>query len=339
MKRKVRSMLFILTALISAAPAMADPIDPGTKAAATLGSTNLASLQNPDGGWFVTVGDTDCGAECVYGVPALGLISAYNFRRMASFRPAALKTLTTANTLVAIHDSAPACDAFLGTSSDRPIMADVALLLSLGTLTGDPKYSRAAKAWFTCVELAFPVAADRADDRIDNPFAQGKGLGAWDAAFDILAALKIQRGAETKYALAEAARVIARQPEWESEDPNCPGCQIRAKGLLLYVLWGQRGSSTALKNALLGWMADLVAAQDTGPGASSGSWFADTQTTAYAVLGLFTQGGPIETVGKRGVDFLRSMQNASGGFALGVGSTTEHTEVDSAAVWAMASEH
>jgi hypothetical protein len=319
----------VAVALVSAsAPAMADPIDPVTLAAAALASTHVAALQNVDGGWVPVVGDLDCGAGCLYGDVAYGLVAAYNFKRFAVLKPGAIATLTTANTLVAGYDAAPGCDL------DRPT-SDAAFLLSVGSLSGDPKYARVGKALLACVHGAFVTGPDRADALIATKGA----AGAADAAFDFVAGFKTAKNLDQRYALAEAQRIIARRADWD--DPDCLGCVLRAKGVLLHVYTPRAGSFTAADRVIMkGWVSDLLAAQNLTPGPSYGSWLGDTATTAHALLGLFVQSGvAIEELGKLGVQFIHSLQGADGSIEAGLSDATESIVTDAAAVWGMASEH
>jgi hypothetical protein len=321
-------------------PGVAGAGDSATKAALLAGGTRLVALQNPDGGWYWVVGDTDCGAgpgvSCpnTIGVTALGLVSAYAITKTPAFKTAALKS---ADYLVALHNAAPPCDGNATTGDDRPITADIAyLLLGAGRLSGSSKYPSGAKAWFQCVELDFPDAADRADNRIQRRIDQGIGnLGAWDAALDMRAALAFQTSKEGHYALAEAARIIARQGDWDYDDPDCAGCEILSKGLLVKTLWGKRASSAALATALKGWIADLVASQDP-----DGSWGGDTQTTAYAAMGLgIVDTSAAKAATKKAVVFLKAQQNLSGGFAISSSDPTEITEVDSEVLQFLADQY
>ena len=308
-------------------PALADPIDAVTLAAASLTGNHLAAIQNADGGWFREEGDTNCGDSCLYGKVAYPLLAAYNRKRYVALKPGAMATLATANTLVARYDAAPGCD------PDRST-ADAALLLSIGSLSGNVKYARVGKALLACVQTAFVTGLARANAQI------AKGTeGVIDAAYDFVVGFQTAKLLDQKYALAEAERIIARWADWN--DSNCLDCVIRAKGILLDVYTPRSGSFTpAAKAVMHGWVQDLLATQDLTPGPNYGSWFGDADTTAYALLGLFVQpDAAIEETGKLGVHFIRSLQDSDGRIVASHSDPTESIWTEAVVVWGMASEH
>jgi len=327
--RMVLSLILVFTtALASAAtPALADPIDPATLATAALTSNRVAVLQDADGGWVPVVGDADCSAGCLYGEVAYWLLAAYNHKRYAALKPGAIVTLKTANALVAEYDAGPGCD------PDRPA-SDAALLLSIGSLSADPKYGRVGKALLDCLHSIFPTGPSRADALI----ARGT-QAVTDAAFDFVAGYNTPRILVQRYALAEAQRIIARRADWN--DPGCPECVLRVKGLLLYMYTPRSGAFTAAERKIMQeWMSDLLRAQDLTPGPNYGSWFGNTATTAYAMMALFVPGGPVlEGLGKLGVSFLHSIQRPDGSLPASLGDATERILTDALAVGGMASEH
>lgn len=300
------------------------------------GGDRLVGLQNADGGWFFDVADPDCGlgpgVSCpnTFGVTALGLVDSFRVTHDPAHRDAAT---AAGDVLVAKHLASPACDANPLTSGDRPFTIDVVFLLDgIGRLPGHEKkaYRAVARDWFECVMEDFPNAADRADNRINGRIAQGlNNLGAWDAGLDIRAAIAVGKRA---YGRDETLEVIAREADWDVADPDCPGCELLSKGVLLLATDEINGDPT-IRAARASWRDDLLAAQ-----LPDGSWGGDTQITAYVVMGLAVvpQKPNVQEALKNAVDFLLAQQFLNGGFAVGVSSTDEVTEVDGEVLQALA---
>ncbi len=304
--------------------AASDPIRDALRA----GGDRLVALQNTDGGWFFTVGDSDCGfglgVSCpnTFGVTALGLVDSYRVvHDLAHLNAAVL----AGDALVAKHAAAPACDANPATSADRPFTVDLTFLLDgLGRVVGQngTVYRDVARDWFGCVMADFPNAADRADNRINGRIGQGlSNLGAWDASLDIRAALAV---GERQYALDEARRIVARQTDWDVADSDCPGCELLSKGLFLAATETLRNDADirAVRNQ---WKEDLLAVQ-----AADGSWGGDVQLTAYVVMGLSAtaQDPATQSAIDLAIAFLLSQQLSNGGFTVATSSTDENTEVN-----------
>ena len=342
MLKRIALLLSIVLAL--ATPVAAGSPDP-VRAAINAGADRLVSLQNGDGGWFFTVGDTNCGlgpfVSCpnTFGVTALGLTDSYQVTHDIDHLAAAART---ADALIAKHGAAPACDGNPATSADRPFTVDASFLTDIshlgkvGRIVGPAakkNYRDVAKAWFACVMADFPSAAARADNRIDGRIAQGlSNLGAWDASLDVRAAMDV---GEKAYALAEALQIVAREGDWDVTDPDCLGCEILSKGLFLAATHELQGNPV-IRNARNAWKTDLLESQ-----LSNGSWGDDTQTTAYVTMGLAatSQGNATKSAVSAAVAFLLSQQQSNGGFFVGVGSTDEVTEVDGEALQALAASH
>jgi hypothetical protein len=330
----------IAVVLLVATIAAASPGDP-VRSAIDGAADRLVALQNADGGWFWYVDDPDCGlgpgVSCpnLFGVISLGLVEAYRVTHEVADLLAAIEA---ADALVARHDDAPPCDGNPGTSADRPFtvdssfLVDVSLVGKVGKIAGQAAkkhYRKVARDWFACVKADFPSAADRADNRIDGRAAQGySNLGAWDASLDVRAALDV---GESDYAVAEALQVITRAPDWDVDDPDCPGCEILSKGLFLAATDELKGHHTIRDTRKL-WRDQLLALQ-----LPDGSWGGDTQTTAYVVMGLATmdQRHATRTAISKAVALLLSLRLPSGGFAVAVGDTAENNEVTSEVVQAL----
>lgn len=335
MKRSILAMLAVTTLSFLTAPFVeaADPI----KAALTAGGTHLANLQNADGGWFFIVGDTDCGAgpgvscQNTFGVTGLGLVDTWRITKKSNVKT---KALETGDALKARYSSA-GC-------TPLPITADVTFLVALSGITGDASFKNQGATTFSCIVAAFPVAADRADNRIDRRITQGlDNLGAWDAALDIVAALEVP--SKKPYALAELARVLSRQGDWDKDTiPNCIGCEILSKANLLRAMAPVKAATTQIKNKVAEYLSDVLDAQNI-PG--DGSWGGDTQITAYAVqaLDLYRLYGNAATKAavKAAIDAgsaaLLGQQLGNGGFDDGFGN--EVTEVNGEVLSALAAAH
>jgi hypothetical protein len=124
--------------------------------------------------------------------------------------------------------------------------------------------------------------------------------------------------------------VIERQPDWDVDDPQCPGCELLSRGLLLAAVYELRSNKT-IQKAMISWQNDLMAAQ-----LPNGSWLDDTQSTAYIVMGLARIGASaVRAAVARGRDFLLSLQLPSGGYAVAVTDTSENTEVNSEVMQAL----
>ncbi len=301
------------------------------------GGDRLVGLQNADGGWFFVVGSADCGlgagVSCpnTFGVTALGLLASFRVTRDADHLSAAQRA---ADALVAKQAAAPACDGNPATGADRPFTVDVSFLLDAFGRAQGPSgdaYRSAALAWFACVMADFPSAAARADNRINGRIGQGlNNLGAWDASLDVRAAVAV---GQSDYALDEARRIIARQADWDVDDTDCPGCHLLAKGLFIAAT-EELKQHQDIRAARERYRDDLLASA-----ATDGSWGGDTQTTAYAVMGLATmpEGNAAQAAVAQAVGFLLSMQHPDGGFGVGTGfETTEVTEVDGEVLQALA---
>jgi hypothetical protein len=336
----IRTCSVLVTALFLllswAVPPAADAADP-IKTALRNGGERLIDLQNADGGWFFTVGDTDCAGNTVppeisckntFGVTAQGLVSAYRVTRAASMRNAARDT---GDALLARYSAAPACDDNVGTAADRPVTADIAFLVSLSGIAKTPVYKKAAAARFACITGDFPDGADRAAERINNRVGQGlDSLGAWDAALDIRAAVAVK---SKKYAIQEAKAVIgpALTAIWDVDDPQCPGCEVLGRGLLLAAL-APLDSDKTIRTTINDYRDDLLALQQP-----DGSWNGDTQITAYVVIGLtaIKQNAAIRQAVNEAVTYLLARQNGTGGFDVMTTDTSEITEVDSEVLQAL----
>ena len=336
------TVLFVAVTLALLAVVGAEAADP-IKASLISGGNNLAGLQNSDGGWFFVVGDTDCGAgpgvSCpnTFGVTALGLVDAYRITKKSLLKT---KALETGDALKAKFAAGPACDGNPSTDADRPFTVDVTFLVELSKIAADASYKQTGVAWFGCVVSDFPVAADRANNRIDRRISQGlDNLGAWDAALDVRAALEV--GARKPYALAELKQVFARQSDWDKNTiSGCVGCEVLSKANLLKSMATVKSATTQIRAKIAEYQSAVLAAQQ-----SDGSWFGDTQITAYTILGLepykfsgtLAQKQAINDAIDAGVVFLLGQQSGSGGYDSGF--SEENTEVDGEVLQALSAAH
>ena len=320
------------------------------RSAIQAGGERLEALQNPDGGWFFTVGDTDCGfgagVSCrnTVGVTGLGLLSSLNAKPDKDVKAAAR---ATGDALVTFFNAGPACDNTASTKEDRPYSQDVEFLVSLSQNGFGGKYQMVAKKWFACTMGDFPIANDRVSNRIDRRGGAGLGianLAGWDTASDIRAA---RATGNHEYAKALARAIVSRESEWNFN--NDTGYELYSMASLIWAIQ-PHGDGHALRDAVVGYRDTLLGLQ-----ASDGSWvtcswpdvtncFGDTQLTAYVVLGFeaLPGGHGVKMAIKDAVAFLLSQMNADGGYNVvngGSFASTEITEVDGEVLQALAALH
>jgi hypothetical protein len=307
------------------------------KVAVASGAARLEGIQNTDGGWFFNVGETDCGAgaglSCsnTFGVTAEGLLEANKLTPSPALLAAAKDSGNN------LSGRGAGCG-FDSAGGDTPMRtADVMFLMDLSQIAGNVTYKNAATAFFSCVvgEYAGSGTA-RGNDRIDR-----RQLGAWDAAFDIRAALKTGTAINKTFAIAELTRVLQREEDWAMP---CAGCdlvtELLGKANLLVAMVPLANATPLIHTKVAEYVADLVAAQqlDGSFGANAGG-DGQTQLAAYAILGLkpYASTAALKANVKKGADFLVSQQIAGGGFNDGTG--TENTEVDGEVLQALNAAH
>jgi len=335
MKRS-RIFVFLAAVVLSLAVApVAQAVD-ASKLAVIAGADRLDCIQNADGGWdFDVTGLVSCppggpgpSPSNTFGVTARGMLDAFSLKKDAHYKASAVETGNALKAQQLLHT---ACAG----PADRPVTANVLFLLDLSKTLGSAgsSYKTAAKDWFACITADF-TGTTRADDRLDRRIGFGQdNLGAWDVAFDVRTALTIGGSTMKAYALAELARVFARQADWDKSAPAADTFwDVLSKAHLLLAMAPVRTANAQIKAKILEFTSDLLAAQFP-----DGSWGdGTTQTTAYAVLGLNSvpQNALIRAAVKDGVAFLLSQQNlGNGGFADGEGG--ENSEVNSEVLQAL----
>lgn len=331
--------LLVATAGAAALSAFDHEDSPVRQALAT-GGARLKALQNPDGGWYFYVGDTQCGfgpgVSCpnTLGVTGLGLLAAAGESDNHALVKAAVKTGTA---LVAMFAAQP---------TSLPKSQHIEFLVALAHATDKRVYAMTAAAWFQNVVTQYPHAADRVDALLATRDAQGiRTLGAWDAAALIRAAVAVGK---RKYAIAAAQRVVdpAVVPLWQDTNPshrfdqcaNPAGCgpadnplafdyTLLAEGSLLWAL----DDLPDFAGTIRAYRSYLIGQQDP-----AGSWdVGDFQITAYVTLGLDAVGGrDTRSAIRAATDFLLANQLPSGGWNGSAG--VENTEVDAEVLQALA---
>ena len=268
--------------------------EPTVSQTITLGGSRQQQLQNADGGWYFAVTDTQCGAgpgvSCgnIIGVTALSLLSSYERSGSAVTLAAAV---AAGNRLVAQHNLAPTAP---------PFSQDLEFLVALSAATADPQYATLAASWFQVIATAYPNAADRVDLSFTRRDSQRiRTLAAWDLASLIRSAKAV---GQADYALAAAARVVARELDWKDVNPanrwdQCAtpaGCgpadnplsydyTLIGMGSLLWAIHDLPGFDAQITE----YRAHLLAQQDV-----LGSWdVGNLQISAYVVMGLGAVGG------------------------------------------------
>ena len=309
----------------------ADPI----RTAVASGAARLVFLQNADGGWCFTVPEYPACASAsnTFGVTAEGLLAANMLTPTPALMTAAKKSGDN------LKARGAACG-FDPSGGDTPMRtSDVVFLQDLGQASGNATYKTAATAFFNCVVGEFAGAGiARANNRIDR-----RQLGAWDAAFDIRAALKTGTPSNKAFATAELTRVLEREAEWS----GCVGCDVvtglLGKAHLLLAMVPLQNATPGIHAKVAQYVADLVAVQD-----GDGSWgdpSGDTQLTAYAILGIdpYASTTALKLAVKNAADYLVGQQitgtvpNPGGGFDDGSG--IENTEVDGEVLQALNAAH
>ncbi|MEW6233273.1 MAG: prenyltransferase/squalene oxidase repeat-containing protein, partial [Chloroflexota bacterium] len=299
LKRLLLVWAMLAVALGSASAAMAKDDNREIREAMARGADRLVALQHKDdkddGGWGRYPNDRVTRAN-LYGITARGLLAAYKVTKNPAYLQAAVEA---GKALLAIYKLNP---------SGRPYSQDVEFLVDLSKATHDQKYSRVAKAWYANIIKDFPDANKRVDERLypQNGSNKPDKRAGWAVASDIRAA---KRTKQKQYARALAEAIIAQSGDWE-------------------------GQGTELKYSFLGWGSLLWALHDLGDGYNStikayrssllakqepdGSWYgADTQVTAYVVLGLsVAEGEGAERAVARAARFLLEMQLTNGGWLL-----------------------
>ena len=356
----LRRLTMVLVAAVAFSP-LAVPVAEAVdliKPAVASGAAHLAGLQNLDGGWCFDIPyagpPNPCGGVSptnTFGVTALGLLDAYKLTPSATLLT---KAKFTGDKPVLRGPTTTNCG-FDGDGGDTPMRtADAVFLLDLAQATGTASYKNAAKAFITCVvaesEALSPLdsaGTSRANNRIDR-----RQLGAWDAAFDVRAALKTGSPTDKTFAIAELTRVLERQAEWEVPCTGAlfAGCdlvtELEGKAHLLLAMLPIANATPLIHSKIAEYVGDLVAAQAAAGDGSFGSKpGGDTQTqlAAYAILGIkpYASTAALKTVVSNGVNFLLGQQtfaNNGGGFDDGTG-LVENTEVDSEALQALKAAH
>ena len=317
----------------------------GTDLALAAGGQRLTDLQNPDGGWFFTVGDTDCGlgagVSCrnTLGVTGLGLIASLDAKHAANVKAAAR---ATGDALVVFFNAGPVCDNNPATSDDRPYSQDVEFLVALSHNGLGESYQKVAKKWFACTKGDFPIANDRVSNRITRRAGQGiANLAGWDTASDIRAA---RVTGNHEYAKTLARAIVSRELEWNFN--NDTGYELYSMASLIWAI-EPLGDDHGLRAAVKRYRDTLLALQKPDGSWVTCSWpspadcFGDTQLTAYAVLGFdaLSEAHGIKEAIKKAVAFLLLQKNTTNdGYHVVNGGTyasMEITEVDSEVLQAL----
>jgi len=312
--------------------------------ALTNGANRLRGLQQADGGWQWYPG-SGTSAQNIFGVTALGLLSAYSHTRASIFLDAATET---GDALVA---------KFNGQNPKvRPYTADVEFLVALSNATANPTYANTAQSWFAVIVSDYPNPSTRVDAILTGHDSQGyRSMAAWDVASLIRAA---KAAGNIAYASGVANRIIAREVDivengitlkgWKDTDPNhrwdqCAnqdGCgqtgnlfsfdyTLLGEGSLLISLQGLTGYDTKIDE----YRSFLLSQQE-----EDGTWdVADSQITSYVVMGLSTVGGSgVNDAICKASGFFVNNQFSNGGWPIFVPGGSEITEIDSEIMQAIA---
>ncbi len=290
-------------------------VDEATVAQAiALGGSRLQQLQQANGGWFFSVGQTNCGlgegVSCpnLIGVTALGLVTA--FERNPAQTSLLDAAVAAGQRLLAVKATVP---------TPLPFSQDLEFLIALSDATADPQYAAAAADWFNIVKVAFPDAAAR----VDYGLAARGTLSGWDIASLIRSA---KAGGDGDYARAAATRIFEREADWSGTNPTHA---LLGKGSLLWAVHDLGGFDAKLAE-----YRDFILNAQDGAGTWGGG---NLQATAYAVMGLAAYGGAgTDAAIQAAVGVFLDSQLPTNGWPFSAGSANEYSTVDAEVLRAVA---
>lgn len=226
----------------------------------------------------------------VQGISGTGLLAAYERTLDAAYLDGAI---AAGDSLVARYASQ------VPSYATRPYSQDVEFLVRLATDSDEPSYAVSAAEFYS----------RRTDNRTaietaDYYITARKSLAGWDLASQIRASLAV---GETEYAAGIALRLVERRADWTDVPYGGWDATVVSHASLLWAFAELNDSSfnsyvREIRDALL-----LVQADD-------GSWDGgDYQTTAYAILGLVSD-GTAKGAQNSAWAYLRDTQTAEGGW-------------------------
>lgn len=305
--KRIAILLIILGLLVSSSSVVFAAKPGGQQAALnealTLGADLHLSRQGTYSGientweWVI---DSGSSGPNVQGISATGLLAAYERTEEQSYLDGAI---AAGGTLVARYDAAP---------EDRAFSQDIEFLVRLSQDSADTSYAAVAQQWYANTMVAYD-----AEELVDYYIDTRGFLAAWDLASQIRAAVAV---GETDYAAGIASSLFDSDFDWEH--PWLGGWDY---GSLLWAL-AELGDESF--NSYAGGLRETLLSSQQ----SDGSWDGDYQSTAYAILGLATD-GTAKGAQARAWAFLRDTQTDAGGW----GSSSEIGEVNSEVLMALGS--
>lgn len=281
----------------------------------------LVALQSPtDGGWDwyvngLTSHTANPSAYNLYGVTALGLIDAYELTGNMAYLTAAKNTADFMK-----YGNSSNGDFYHGHDAYHwGYSYDYRFLMSYSAVSGDPSYKNYALDAWAWQKANIPAFTDGNQETLWAIYPD-PGYAAWGTSDWGLATLKI---GDTLWATNMTTVMHSHMAEIILSDPMAMGSTLR----FLATIGGYAGDVILLKDT-------LVTLQKL-----DGSWefpgypYPCTQSTAYAVMGLWTAGE--YTAAQKGADWLVSTQGTLGALPGGwpqtdyVGGYDETSETDS----------
>ncbi|MEI6245127.1 MAG: hypothetical protein WCQ64_08770 [Acidobacteriota bacterium] len=221
---------------------------------------------------------------------ARGLLAAYEVTEKSKYLKGAV---CAGNRLVAALDANP---------TERPFSEDVIFLTELAKATDNKLFAKRAVAYHARTRLRYATGTILADYYIGRRLS----LSGWDLSSQIEAAVAV---GQDGYARAIAERIIEKRASWEG---------------VLYGGWDYTGMS---RGALVGALAsfegktikkfrDEARTLTLAAQGADGSWDADFQNTAFALMGLAAgqKSDSVQGATRRGINYLLTTQAATGGW-------------------------
>jgi hypothetical protein len=309
-RRKMKKQLsliaigILILSMMAFLPNIANAYPPADyKTSIITAADRLVALQSStDGGWDWYVNGliahtANPSAYNLYGVTALGLIDAYELTGNTAYLTAAK------NTADFMKYGDPSIGDFYNGYDDYHwgYSYDYRFLMSYSAVSGDLSYKNyALDAW--AWQKANKAAFTDGNQETLWAYYPDPGYAAWGTSDWGLATLRM---GDTVWATSMATVMHNHMADILLSDPMAMGSTLR----FLATIGGYAGDVTLLKE-------ELVALQEL-----DGSWefpgylYPCTQSTAYAVMGLWTAGE--YTAARKGADWLVSTQGTLGALAGG----------------------
>jgi hypothetical protein len=204
------------------------------------------------------------------GATAVGLLAAYErTRNPASLEGARLygDTLREKYQTIVVDDPEGA------EWEDRPFSADIEFLVRLARDSRDRSFGALARTWHRIL-----TDNKSAQENVDRLVAQRLSLSGWDVASQIRAAIDV---GQWRYARDMALRLLDRRADWEGVPLGGYDWTVLSHASLLDAFVRLPWRSRRITAAIIEFRGLVLNAQS-----EDGSWQADPQLSAYAVMGL-----------------------------------------------------